>query len=166
MTGLLLTHRFSSQEPADDAEIWAFAFERWTREMRYRDALGTSGGIPESQTTEAISAPSSIIESTLAQMVPARDAGDVCGVCGELVTWVDHLPPLDAKSAVRCMKNVHHLNPLGATGVVIDDIFPRVDTTDEEEAAFRESFGYAVNDPKHPDYHSTYADASDMREDF
>lgn len=60
------------------------------------------------------------ISVTLAELVPARDAGDVCGVCGEIVTWVDHLPPLPGGS-VRCMKNVVHLLP-----VEIDDIFPRV----------------------------------------
>lgn len=38
-----------------------------------------------------------------------------------------------------------------------------IETTDEQ-AEFRESFGYVVNDPKHPDYHSTYADVSDARD--
>ena len=123
MTGLLLTKSFSSAEPKDDAEIYAFALERGMRELRWR-----------------LAAKPAVLEVTLAEMVPARDAGDVCGVCGELVTWVDHLPPVKSGEAVRCFKNVRY-------------------------PAF-ESFGYAVNDPKHPDYHDTYADASDMREDF
>lgn len=40
----------------------------------------------------------------------------------------------------------------------------REDTTDEEEAKFREEFGYAENDPKHPSYHDRYADVWDARE--
>lgn len=54
----------------------------------------------------------------------ARDAGDVCHVCGEKVTWVDHLPPNVPGGAVRCFKNVHLLNV--SQGIVIDDIFPRI----------------------------------------
>lgn len=63
-------------------------------------------------------------EARLSEMVPARDAGDVCHVCGKLVTWVDHLPPLEAEGPVRCYANVHYLN--ATQGVVVDDIFPRV----------------------------------------
>ena len=54
----------------------------------------------------------------------AHDAGDVCHMCGNLVTWVDHLPPTKAGGAVRCFHNVHLLNV--SQDVVIDDIFPRV----------------------------------------
>lgn len=61
-------------------------------------------------------------EEALREMIPARDAGDVCHVCGEIVTWTDHLPPLGAHSAVRCYKNVHYLT----TSIEIDDIFPSV----------------------------------------
>jgi hypothetical protein len=63
-------------------------------------------------------------EERLAEMVPARDAGDVCGVCGEIVTWVDHLPGLTARDAVRCMVNVAQMPT--KLDIVIDDIFPRV----------------------------------------
>jgi hypothetical protein len=40
-----------------------------------------------------------------------RDAGDICEVCGQVITWVDHLPPLDASSPVRCHANVRVLRP-------------------------------------------------------
>jgi hypothetical protein len=57
-------------------------------------------------------------------LVVAHDAGDVCHVCGNLVTWVDHLPPTEANGPVRCFKNVHLLNV--SQDIVVDDIFPRV----------------------------------------
>ena len=59
-------------------------------------------------------------EVSLAELVPARDAGDVCHVCGEVVTWVDHLPPSEPGGAVRCYRNVVPFP------VMVDDIFPRV----------------------------------------
>lgn len=74
-------------------------------------------------------------EQRLAEMVPARDAGDVCGVCGELVTWVDHLPPRKSGEPARCRKNVEVIyvdvpgvdTPVFRAMVAIDDIFARVD---------------------------------------
>jgi hypothetical protein len=38
----------------------------------------------------------------------ARDAGDVCHVCGQIVTWTDHLPALTAGEPVRCYVNVRY----------------------------------------------------------
>jgi hypothetical protein len=61
----------------------------------------------------------------------ARDAGDVCGVCGNLVTWVDHLPPVKSGEPVRCAKVDDMLDMMlgyrSRQDVLIDDIFKRVD---------------------------------------
>lgn len=154
----------------DPYEIWANLAEWVQRENLYLAAH-----------------PESSPDKSLIEMPYARDAGDVCGVCGELVTWVDHLPPVSLGKPVRCMKNVTYVRvPTNTSGpgfalvsrdVEIDDIFvkvpgietpvfrAKVENTDEEERSFRESFGYAVNDPKHPDFHDTYADYADMERD-
>jgi len=79
-----------AQPTTDPALLWALLHEWVLRETAFRKAF------PEELPAEA----------TLAEMVPARDAGDVCGVCGQIVTWTDHLPPFDADSAVRCYVNV------------------------------------------------------------
>lgn len=94
-TGLLLTRPFSDRagKASDEAEAWAIWTERALREMRFRD---DHDEVPVQQIT-------------LRAVVAARDAGDVCHVCGNLVTWVDHLPPRDPGGAVRCFANVETL---------------------------------------------------------
>lgn len=141
-------------QTTDDPHLLAAMLTEWAlREQAYRKAH------PEEVPAEA----------TLAEMVPARDAGDVCGVCGCTVTWTDHLPPVDANSTVRCFVNVTSIH----TEVVIDDIFRRVERVDIqvpgiETPVFRAfvETGYDRDDPKHPDFHETFADHADMREDF
>lgn len=105
----LLTLPFSDRDgkSVDTAEAWALCHERALRELRYRDDHDI---VAE--------------EAPLAVILPARDAGDVCGVCGQEVTWVDHLPPNQAGGAVRCFANVRQLR----RDVEIDDIFPKVGT--------------------------------------
>lgn len=110
----MLTHSYF-QTTNDPALLWAQLNEWVLREQAYR--LAHPDEVPE--------------EKTLIEIFPpARDAGDVCGVCGELVTWVDHLPPERAGEAPRCRKNVYTLRGPGGvalrTDIVIDDIFPRV----------------------------------------
>ncbi len=73
-------------------------------------------------TADAADARRKELREAASQMVAARDAGDVCGICGQVVTWVDHLPPRDANSAVQCFVNVRSLRQ----DIIIDDIFPRV----------------------------------------
>ena len=94
-TGLLLTLPFSDRKATNPAEIFALAVERGQRELLWRDELRKSGVI--------------FREKLLHELVPARDAGDVCHVCGERVTWVDHLPARDPGGAVRCFTNVRTL---------------------------------------------------------
>jgi len=101
----MLTQSYA-RDTHDPALLWAFLHEWALREMAFRKAFPED--VPR--------------EEALAALVPARDAGDVCGVCGQVVTWVDHLPPLDANSAVRCFVNVTTLR----RDVEIDDIFVRV----------------------------------------
>lgn len=36
---------------------------------------------------------------------PATDAGQTCHVCGETVSWLFHLPPIDAGGPVRCFRH-------------------------------------------------------------
>ena len=57
---------------------------------------------------------------------------------------------------------VFRCNPDESAGLDRSD--EELETTDEQEAAFRESFGYALNDPKHPTYFDRFADIWDMRE--
>lgn len=110
MTTGFLTLPFSDRDgkAADMAEAHAIFHERALRECAYR-ASGES--VP-------------FTERSIMETIPARDAGDVCHVCGSLVTWVDHLPPRDPGGAVRCFTNVRTLIPAGE--VTIDDIFRRV----------------------------------------
>jgi len=89
----VLTKSFLQGPLVDGAASWAALHEWALREQAYRKAF------PEEVPAEA----------TLAEMVPARDAGDVCGICGEIVSWVDHLPPLAAGAGVRCFSNVRNL---------------------------------------------------------
>lgn len=110
-TGLLLSKPFSDRKPSDDAEIFAFAVERGTRELLWRAELQRND-------------PDNFVEISILERIPARDAGDVCAVCGEIVTWVDHLPATTAGGPVRCFKNVVAIE--SATSVEIDDIFRRV----------------------------------------
>jgi hypothetical protein len=105
----MLTQSYA-QTTNDPALLWAMLWEWSTREIRYREAHPDE--LPEGH-------------PTLTQSVMARDAGDVCHVCGELVTWVDHLPPRDSGGAVRCFANVRTIGS-PRLGVEIDDIFPRV----------------------------------------
>lgn len=116
-TGLLLSFPFSDRDgkASDMAEAWAIE-----RELSLRDARWLECGQLDSLTAAER-------ESVLT--IPARDAGDICHVCGNLVTWVDHLPPLDHDGAVRCFYNVrglHTCSPYEHTGAVVDDIFPGV----------------------------------------
>lgn len=110
----MLTQSYA-QTTNDGALLWATLHEWVLREQSYRESHPED--VPE--------------EQRLAEMVPARDAGDVCGVCDQLVTWVDHLPPLKAGGTVRCFVGVtplrHGSSLIVEPGVVIDDIFPRVD---------------------------------------
>jgi hypothetical protein len=108
-TPRLLTLSFveddSSTRPVqDEAERWAYWHERALREIRYRMAH------PEELPPEV----------PLSVMIPAHDAGDVCGVCGELVSWVDHLPPEKAGAPVRCFAKVRELCPLKTGERLID----------------------------------------------
>lgn len=43
----------------------------------------------------------------------ASDAGDICHICEQVVTWMEHLPPLEVGGPVRCYVNVRFLFPLG-----------------------------------------------------
>ncbi|MDF2751640.1 MAG: hypothetical protein K0S82_22 [Gaiellaceae bacterium] len=110
-TGLLLTYPFSDRDgkAADMEEAWAIWHERALRELRFRASLDQDDMLE-------------LREVTLTERVAARDAGDVCHVCGELVTWVDHLPPRDPFGAVRCFKNVRTLQP---TQIEVIDILGR-----------------------------------------
>lgn len=104
---LLLTLPFTDESltPDDDAGRFGLLRERILREIHYRRSTGFDfDANPE----------------LLALDVPARDAGDVCHVCGQIVSWVDHLPPLRAGGVPRCMVNVRVLPP--ATVDVIDAI--------------------------------------------
>ena len=103
----MLTHSYF-QNTNDPDLLWAQLTEWGLRELSYRKA----------HPDEAVN------EKPLTELVPAQDAGDVCGVCGELVTWVDHLPPPKWGEPVRCYKNVIPIER--ATVVDLDDIFPRV----------------------------------------
>lgn len=76
----------------DDATAWSVWQERGLRELRYRAAF------PEELETAQI--------VSLVASIPARDAGQICHICGEEVSWLDHLPPLYAGGAVRCFTNV------------------------------------------------------------
>jgi hypothetical protein len=115
-TGLLLTTSFSERDIAhesDPAMIFAVGHERVLRELRFRVRLEQDDALDAVELSYA----------TLSQVVFARDAGDVCHVCGGVVTWTEHLPPRDPGGAVRCFVNVRTLLP---ASVAVDDIFPRV----------------------------------------
>jgi hypothetical protein len=98
----MLTQSYA-QPTVDPAMLWANLAEWLLREEAYRAAHPDE--VP--------------VEATLAEMVPARDAGDVCHVCGNLVTWVNHLPPTKAGGPVRCFTNVAAL-PVGNGVRIID----------------------------------------------
>lgn len=104
-TGLLLTLPFSDRDgkALDMAEAGAIFKERALRELRFRAHLEQDGELGTMK----------ISEVTLAERIAARDAGDVCHVCSELVTWVDHLPPRDPGGVVRCFANVRTLLEAG-----------------------------------------------------
>jgi hypothetical protein len=90
---LLLTRPFTDEIVVrDDADRWALNHERLLRETRWRY------GRNDVTVAEEVS---------LIEEIPARDAGDVCHVCKSVVTWTDHLPPLEAGGPVRCFVNVH-----------------------------------------------------------
>jgi hypothetical protein len=63
----------------------------------------------------------------------ARDAGDICHICGQLVTWTDHLPPPAAGYPVRCF-------------------VPR------ETLGHNDYGDYAPDDPKSEGFHGRMAD--------
>lgn len=129
---MFLSKPFHNETPGDAAASWAVLHERGLRELRMR----ASRDFAEIDAQEV-----SLIEA-----VPARDAGDVCHMCGKVVTWVDHLPPLTADGPVRCFDNVvsigkanymidmmlgyktreEVLGPPRQRDVEIDDIFRRV----------------------------------------
>ncbi len=103
----LLTLSFgedNTMSAGDAAAFWAYWHERGLRELRYRAAFPDE--IPP--------------EVSLAEMIPARDAGDVCGICGEQVTWLDHLPARRAGGPVRCFSKVRELRPLKVGERLID----------------------------------------------
>lgn len=98
---LLLTKPFTEEiVPRDDADRWALMHERALRELRWR-----RGVAPD------VSFKTDTLEVRLIEEIPARDAGDVCHVCAQIVTWTDHLPPLEAGGPVRCFANVEYLPP-------------------------------------------------------
>lgn len=92
---LLLTLPFTDEtvKPTDDASRWAWLRERVLRELAYRETV--DGHL--------------VLEASVAELVVATDAGQVCHVCGDVVSWVDHLPPAHGGGPVRCMRNVHGL---------------------------------------------------------
>lgn len=97
---LLLTKSFTEGiVPRDDADRWALLHERTLRELRWRK-------------TEREGITIEIREETLAELLPATDAGQLCNVCGTMVTWTDHLPALEAGGPVRCFVDV-----VAATGI-------------------------------------------------
>jgi len=107
VSGMLLSHSFVENSTApriDEAQSWAYWHELGLREIRYRLAF------PEEVSAEA----------SLVTIVPARDAGDICHVCGQTVTWVDHLPPLHAGDPVRCFVNVRSLRPVESGERLVD----------------------------------------------
>ena len=104
---MMLTYSYAT-DAVDEAHGEAQLTEWALREIAYRRAFPEA--LPEGMPITA-------------SLPPARDAGDVCAVCGEIVTWVDHLPPTVGTSEVRCFKNVVAIED---AGVVIDDIFPRL----------------------------------------
>lgn len=92
---LLLTRPFTDEIVVrDDADRWALNHERLLRETRWRY------GRNDVTVAEEVS---------LIEEIPARDAGDVCHVCKSVVTWTDHLPPLEAGGPVRCFANIEWL---------------------------------------------------------
>lgn len=91
----MLTQSYASEQP-DEAASWACLHEWLMREQSYRASH------PEDVPAEV----------TLGETIPARDAGDVCHVCGQIVTWTDHLPPLEFDGAVRCYSNVRFLSDM------------------------------------------------------
>jgi hypothetical protein len=96
---LLLTRPFTDEIVVrDDADRWALMQERALRDVAWRAQL-TAPVIVEMPAAE-------LEQVSLITVVPARDAGDVCHVCSKLVTWTDHLPPLEAGGSVRCFVNV------------------------------------------------------------
>jgi hypothetical protein len=104
---LLLTRPFTDEIVVrDDADRWALMQERALREVAWRAQL-TAPVIVEMPAAE-------LEQVSLITVVPARDAGDVCHVCGAMVTWTDHLPPLEAGGPVRCFANIEYLPTLGA----------------------------------------------------
>lgn len=100
---LLLTKPFTDDaEARDDAGRWAVLHERLMRESAYRDAVGLD--------FDTNPAPGVL-------QIPARDAGDVCHVCGEIVTWTDHLPALNVGGAPRCFADVRAATGLNVVQV-------------------------------------------------
>lgn len=83
-------------EMSDENDIYGVFAEWALRETRYRRDFPEE--IP--QTIDLLDA-----------LPPARDAGDVCAVCHNLVTWVDHLPPAEPGAAVRCFVDVLPMRP-------------------------------------------------------
>lgn len=92
---MMLTLSYVNGVLEDEADSWAALHEWVLREDRYR------GSFPEEVPEEV----------SLTTMIAARDAGDICHVCGQVVTWVEHLPPLNAGGPVRCWVNVRSLDP-------------------------------------------------------
>lgn len=89
---LLLTLPFTDELTTHDRiASWAVLRERIMREVRYREHVRD----------DAI-----VEEVSFLDVVPARDAGDVCHVCGRVVTWTEHLPAKFAGGPVRCFANV------------------------------------------------------------
>jgi hypothetical protein len=99
---LLLTRPFTDEIVVrDDADRWALMQERALRELRWRAAL-TGPAVLVTPVNE-------LAQASLVEVVPARDAGDVCHVCKSVVTWTEHLPPLEAGGPVRCFANIELL---------------------------------------------------------
>jgi hypothetical protein len=96
---LLLTRPFTDEIVVrDDADRWALMQERALRELRWRAALTGPAFL--------VTPVNELAQASLVEVVPARDAGDVCHVCKSVVTWTDHLPPLETGGPVRCFVNV------------------------------------------------------------
>lgn len=90
---LLLTKPFTDElTPYDEQSAWAVTHERLLREIAWRDLHQAD-----------------VVEVSLIEAVPATDAQHICHVCGGVVTWTDHLPPVRFGEPVRCFANVRSI---------------------------------------------------------
>ena len=90
---LLLTKPFTDEAiPYDSHLRWAVMHELMLREIAWRREFENK-----------------VDEVSLIEVVPATDAEHICHVCGNVVTWFDHLPPLQFGDPVRCYAKVRQI---------------------------------------------------------